>query len=121
MANRQAGQGKIGCFLWIVALAIASLAAYKMIPVRIQSAELYDFMDEQAKWASNRPADAIKKTIVDRAKELGIPIDPDKVKVEKLSGDRIRMEARYTVPVEFPGYTYNWEFHHQIDRQIFIF
>jgi hypothetical protein len=121
MGSRQSGQGKIGCFLWLLGLAIAGLMAFKMIPVRIQSAELYDFMDEQAKWAANRPSEAIKKSIVDRARELELPLDPDNVKVEKLTGDRIRMEAKFTVPVEFPGYTYMWNFHHQVDRQIFIF
>jgi hypothetical protein len=106
--------------LWLAALAIAAMVAYKMIPVRIQSAELYDFMVEQAKWAGNQPSDAIKKSIVQRAKELDLPLAADDVRVEK-AGDRIRMEAKFTVPVEFPGYTYYWDFHHMIDRSIFIF
>lgn len=120
MRSRQSGEGKIGCIFWLAALAIAGMVAYKMIPVRIQSAELYDFMVEQAKWAANRPPDAIKKSIVERAQELNLPVDPDKVQVQR-HGDRIKMEAKFTVPVEFPGYTYNWEFHHLVDRSIFIF
>ena len=120
MRSRQSGDGKIGCILWIAAFAIAALAAYKMIPVRIQSAELYDFMVEQAKWAANQPTDAIKKAIVQRARELELPVEPEDVRVEK-GADRIRMEAQFTVPVEFPGYTYYWDFHHLVDRSIFIF
>ena len=120
MSSRQSGQGKIGCFLWIAAFAIAGMAAYKMIPVRIQSAELYDFMVEQAKWSGNAPADAVKKAIVQRAKELDLPVEADAVRVERI-GNRIRMEAEFTVPVEFPGYTYYWDFHHMVDRTIFVF
>jgi hypothetical protein len=120
MRTRQSGQGRIGCILWLAAFAIAGLVAYKMIPVRIQSAELYDFMVEQAKWAGNRPPDAIKKAIVQRAKELELPLEQDAVTVQR-NGDRIRMEAEFTVPVEFPGYTYYWDFHHQVDRTIFVF
>lgn len=30
------------------------------------------------------------------------------------------MEVEYTIPVEFPGYTYQWNFHHKLDRPIFI-
>jgi hypothetical protein len=120
MRSRQSGQGKIGCVLWLAAFAIAGLVAYKMIPIRIQAAELSDFMTEQAKWAGHQPADNIKKVIVDRAKELRLPVRPEDVKVEK-TRDRIRMEAKYTVPVEFPGYTYYWDFHHQIDRALFVF
>jgi hypothetical protein len=120
MRSRQSGEGKIGCILWIAVAVIAGMIAFKMIPVRIQSAELYDFMVEQAKWASNRPPDAIKKAIVQRAKELELPLSADDVEVQRV-GDRIKMEAEFTVPVEFPGYTYNWEFHHMVDRSIFIF
>ena len=120
MRSRQSGDGKIGCVLWLAVFAIAGLIAYKMIPVRIQSAELYDFMVEQAKWAANQPSDGIKKAIVSRAKELDLPVEADDVRVEK-GGDRIRMEAQFTVPVEFPGYTYYWDFHHMVDRTIFVF
>ena len=37
------------------------------------------------------------------------------------NGDRLRMRATYTVPLEFPGYTYHWNFDHQVDVPIFIF
>ena len=120
MRSRQSGDGKIGCILWIAVFAVAALVAYKMIPVRIKSAELYDYMVEQAKWASNASSENIKKAIVQRAKELELPVDPENVRVER-SGDRIKMEAKFTVPVEFPGYTYYWDFHHMVDRNIFIF
>jgi len=30
------------------------------------------------------------------------------------------MSAQFTVPLEFPGYTYEWEFDLQVDRPIFI-
>ena len=40
--------------------------------------------------------------------------------VEK-AGGRIKMEARFTVPLEFPGYVYYWDFDLQVDRPIFIF
>jgi len=33
----------------------------------------------------------------------------------------VRMRAQFTVPLEFPGYTYNWEFDLQVDRGIYIF
>jgi hypothetical protein len=118
--RRQAGQGKVGCAIWLICFCIAAMVAYKMIPVKVKTAELQDFMVDQAKWAGNATNDAIKKSILAKANELGLPLDEKGVKVEK-DRDRVRMEAVYTVPVEFPGYTYNWQFHQMVDRNIYIF
>jgi hypothetical protein len=114
------GEGNLGCILWLLVLGLVVLISWKLVPVKVASAELYDFMDEQAKFASvNTTAEDVKKNILQRAAELKLPLDKDHVKVERI-GDRILMEAEYTVPVEFPGYTYNWHFHHELDRPIFI-
>ena len=77
-------------------------------------------MDELAKFSAARtPPDELAKEIVIRAKQLDIPLEKKDVKVER-DGDRIFMELDYTVPVEFPGYTYQWHFHQKLDRPIFI-
>lgn len=114
------GSGNVGCILWSIVLVVGVLVAWKAIPVKIQSAELYDHMVELAKFSARSDPRAIEKQIVFRAQELGLPLDKEHVKVQRL-GDRIKMEASYTVPLEFPGYTYEWQFNHLVDRSIFIF
>jgi hypothetical protein len=114
------GEGNLGCILWVAALAIVTLIAWKAIPVKIQSTEFYDYMDELAKFsAANTPPDQIAKMLMDRAHQLGIPLEKKDVRVER-NGDRIFMELDYFVPLEFPGYTYQWHFHQKLDRPIFI-
>jgi hypothetical protein len=104
----------------MLALGLATLIAWKAIPVKIQSTELYDFMDEQAKFSAARtPPDQIAKAIIDRAHQLDIQMDKQDVRVER-NGDRIFIDVEYTVPLEFPGYTYQWHFHQKLDRPIFI-
>jgi hypothetical protein len=121
MTNRrgQTGDSKIGCILWALLVAAGALVAWKAIPVKIATSELYDFMVEQAKWAGRTPADVIQKRIFSKGSELGLPIDTKQVTVEK-PGDNVRMRAAFTVPLEFPGYTYNWEFDLQVERPIYI-
>ena len=116
----QSGEGKLGCILWSALLLVGVLIAWKAIPVKIATSELYDFMVEQAKWAGNTPAETLQKRIFSKADELGLPVDPKKVTVEK-PGDKVRMRATFMVPLEFPGYTYNWDFDLQVERPIFIF
>lgn len=116
----QRGEGNLGCIFWLLALAIAVLISWKLIPVKVNSAELADYMVEVAQFQSaNKPPEDLKKLIIFRAGELGIPLTKENVSVVK-NGDRIRMSVDYTVPVDFPGYTYNWHFHHELDRPIFI-
>ena len=117
--RKQAGDGKLGCILWSLLLIAGVLVAWKAVPIKIATSELYDFMVEQAKWAGNTPSEVLQKRIVSKADELDLPVDPKFVKAEK-TGDKIRMSAAFTVPLEFPGYTYEWEFDLQVERPIFI-
>ncbi|MEO8276503.1 MAG: hypothetical protein ABI639_09800 [Thermoanaerobaculia bacterium] len=115
----EAGDGKLGCILWSVLLIAGALVTWKAVPVKIATSELYDFMVEQAKWAGNTPSETIQKRIVAKANDLDLPVDPKMVTTEK-NGDKIRMRAIFDVPLEFPGYTYDWEFDLQVERPIFI-
>ena len=114
------GEGNLGCILWLLVLGLAVMISVKAIPVKIASAEMYDYMDELARSAGvSTTADDVKKAILQRAADLKLPLDKDMVTVTR-QGDRLRMRAEYTVPLEFPGYTYNWHFVHELDRPIFI-
>lgn len=118
--RRERGEGKIGCVLWTLALILAAMVAWKMVPVKIASAQMHDFMEDQAKFAANTPPDEIKRRILVQAKDLELPITEKQVVVQRV-GDSIRMSCTYTVPVDLPFYTYNWSFNHQVNRPIFIF
>lgn len=123
IASRQAGEGKVGCVLWILLFAVSGLVAYKMIPVKINSAKLYDFMVEQARHEQamrrGRSPEAIQTSIFNRAQELKLPVTKENIRVVK-PHNQIVMEVTYTVPVEFPGYTYNWSFNHVVERTLFV-
>jgi len=116
----QKGDSKLGCLIWVVLLAAAVLVSWKAVPIKLASAELYDYMVEQGKFAAGTSAENIKKRILVRARELELPVTDKNLSVERL-GDRIRMKCTYVVPVEFPGYTYEWRFDHEVDRPIYYF
>lgn len=113
------GEGKIGCILWSALLIAFVGVCWKVVPVKIRSAELYDFMEEQAMFAGTSKPDAIKKRIVGRAEELELPVTKKSIVVQRRGG-RVRMKCTYTVPIEFPGYTYYWNFEHVVDRPVFV-
>jgi predicted lipid carrier protein YhbT len=118
--NAERGEGNLGCIVWLLVLGLAVMICVKAVPVKIASAEMYDYMDEVARTAGvNTTAEEVKKAILARAVDLKLPVHKDQVTVVR-EGDRLRMRAEYTVPVEFPGYTYNWHFVHELDRPIFV-
>lgn len=117
---RQAGQGKIGCILWILAFAIGAMAAAKMIPVRVKVGELTDYASEQAKWAGGSQPDKIRQRLYNKARELGLPLEKDNIRVSQSAG-KIRIGWTFVVPIEFPGYTYDWKFDMDREWDIFIF
>ena len=114
----EAGDGKLGCILWTLLLAIVVLGAWKWVPAKVKSAELHDFMVEQAKWAGSEKAETLRGRIVAKAAELELPVDPKSVSVVH-TGSKIKMRCVYTVPLEFPGYTYNWLIEDEVSREIF--
>jgi hypothetical protein len=117
----QSGEGRIGCIFWVLVLAVGALITWEMVPIKIRSSQFYDFMEDQASVATyDKNTEGMKKRILAKAVALDIPLDKDKLLVER-HGDNIRMRATYTIPAEFPGYTYYWDFRHEIDRPLYIF
>src|SRR5258708_18250999 len=90
------GEGNLGCILWVVALGIAVLIAVKMVPVKIASATLYDYMDkDMATHAAEAPPHAIAKAILTAAKQLELPLGRNDVHVESVR-DNTSMRAAFT-------------------------
>ncbi|MGB3562553.1 MAG: hypothetical protein WBH85_02700 [Thermoanaerobaculia bacterium] len=121
MARRltRAGEGRLGCILWLSLTLIFVMIAWKVVPIRIKSSELSSYMEEQAKFAYRASPEALKKRVVAKTRELDLPVDPKKVIVERRGG-RIVLKCTYTVPVEFPFYTYLWKFDLLVDRPVFM-
>jgi hypothetical protein len=118
----EAGEGKLGCIFWLAVLVAGIVVAWIAIPVKVKSAELFDYMQDQAQAATHIDnSEVLKKRVLGKAKDLGLPLTSKTLTVNR-SSDRIQMEATYTVPLEFPfGYTYDWEFHHEVDRPLYFY
>lgn len=118
--SSERGEGNLGCILWSLALIVGVLIAWKAVPVKVASAELYDYMDELARFSAARDSEEmLQKKILTRAGELRLPVVKENITVSK-ANERVRMTVKYMVPLEFPGYTYEWNVEHELDRPIFI-
>lgn len=117
----EAGEGRLGCIFWTLLLVVGIVVAWQMVPVKLRTAEFHDYMEDQANLAAASSAESLKKRVLERANELDLPVGPKNLTVSK-GGDRIKMYTEYTIVVEFPlGFTYEWDFVHDVDRPIYYY
>ena len=116
--RHQRGETQSGCLIGLVILLIACVLAYKLIPVKVKAADMRDTMVDEAKSAAAHDEKMIMKILLQKAKELEFPITEDNIHIDRNSS-YIKIDMKYTVPVDFPGYTYKWNFHHHTENPIF--
>ncbi|HEY5611867.1 MAG TPA: hypothetical protein VIL97_11730 [Thermoanaerobaculia bacterium] len=116
--NRELGEGKVGCIISLIILLFALFVAYKMIPVKVRASQLRQTIIDEAKSAGMHKNPTIRRNIMEKAEELELPLDPNDLLVNRRA-NTISIEATYQVPVEFPGFTYNWNFHHEYENPVF--
>ena len=114
----QRGEGKLGCVLWLAIFVAVGTFGWKTIPVKTSSSRLKDFMVEQSKFAQRASHQEISTRILNKANELELPVSRKNIKVHKTAA-RVEMRCKYTVPVEFPFYTWNWDFDLHVERAVF--
>lgn len=114
----QRGEGNIGCLFGLVLFAIGLFIAYKLIPVKVRTAELRQEVVDDAKSAGMMNDEKILAAILAKAQEVKLPVTEDNVKINRARGS-ISIDVQYTVPVQFPGYLYQWHFEHHAENPIF--
>lgn len=112
------GEGKGGCIFGLIILLSVIFIAYKIVPVKIAAAELKQTVADEAKSAGQHDDKVIRQTIMNKAEKLGLPLDNENLSIVR-ERQSIRVEATYTVPIQFPGYTYQSDYHHVAENPIF--
>ena len=119
-SGSQRGEGKAGCLFWVLLLLVGVVAGAKVVPVEMANMKLKDQMQELALTQSHRKQSFFEKEIGNKARVLGISIPKDQIQVKKYE-NRIIMEVRYTVPLDFYFFQWDWEREIFLDEDIFYF
>ena len=104
------GDGRIGFLLSLAVLGTAIFVGVKIIPVRINAYEFRDFIEEQCRFAATRSHDEeIYKSILDKAKELRLPLEKKNLHMERTMHEMV-ISASYeqTVDLKFTKYVYKF-------------
>ena len=117
-SRRERGEGQFGCLIGLILLGLAIFVAWKMIPVKVKAAELRQTVVDEAKSAGTHNDDRIRAAILAKAREDNLPFTENDVKIVRSLAEII-VTMTYTIPIVFPGYTYNWHIEHQAKNPIF--
>ncbi|MFQ5526256.1 MAG: hypothetical protein ACE5GX_08340 [Thermoanaerobaculia bacterium] len=113
------GDSKLGCLVWLVLLGFGVYVALQIIPAKMNAAELEKFMTGQAERHGEAPIAQIKSHVLQRIKDLELPVDEKALKVARGNG-RLKISYPYTIPINLVVTTWDMPFDVSVDRPIFI-
>lgn len=103
--------------LWRIFAAAAILAGLILLaatfaPIYIHNLELQNFVKDVGARPDSlaKSDDLLRSTALDKARELGLPVKPDNVRILRAK-DSVRIDVRYFVRVNLPGYTVDLHFY----------
>ncbi len=111
MRNERGG-GRLGVFIWIVIMALAIFVATKTIPRRIAVLEFHDYCDEQTQYAaasSRVGEEQVRNNVMQKARELEIPIESKKLKFEAFKNE-VKLHLSHEVEVDLKFYNWVWKY-----------
>ena len=96
---------------WRIALGILVLAALglfgvALVPIYYRNFQLQQFVSSATQRVENRTRsdDLLREWVMDRAAALELPVKAGDVHITR-PGAGLRIDVRYAVPVNLPGYT----------------
>ena len=113
----------VGCLLTIMALIILGYGGYKFGPPLVDDFQFRNSVGQIAQYSvagvlsettyasggRSGSIEEIEEAVLAEARELGIPLLPDNVSVQK-GADAVFITVEYTVPIYVLGRIVNWQF-----------
>jgi hypothetical protein len=118
--NSERGGARLKFLIVATIIAIVAYAGYQFVPIGYQAYQLKDLMqhDVDAAAAMGKPDSWVKEQLVKGSAEYGIPADA--VISTQTQANRMEVRVQFKKPVEFPGYTYDYEFDYTARSSTFL-
>ena len=114
------GSARLKFILFMAVVIVGAYAGYLFFPVVYNAYVWKDLMQHKVDVAatSGYPPTWVHDQLKKSAAEYGIPADAVIVSVPQ--DQRIQVRVQYTKLIEFPGYTYKYEFDHTAKSTEFL-
>lgn len=119
-ASNESGSARLK-FLFVMAILVCvAYGGYIYVPVAYNAYLYKDLMQTKvdAATALAYPTAWVSDQLVKSGPEYKVP--PDAVITPVQENDRMKVRVQFTKPIEFPGYTYMYEFDHTAQGTEFL-
>ncbi|MEL7061055.1 MAG: hypothetical protein AAGN46_13620 [Acidobacteriota bacterium] len=114
------GEGKAGCIFYLAILFIGVFLAYRFVPPKIAHAQLKDYAEEISIHNPRKDAKWFKKQILNRARDLDVPLDAKGIEIEKQGIKRIKIRVTYVRVLDLVVTDFEMKQEFFVDRDLFI-
>jgi len=114
------GGARIKFLIVVVILALVGYACYLYIPVRYDAYLYLDLMQHNVDVASTsgKPTSWVIEQLTRSAKDYNVPADATITSNQE--ENRVVANVHFIRPIQFLGYTYNYEFDHTVRSTAFL-
>ena len=114
------GGARLKFIVVILVIGLVAYLGYLYIPVAYQSYLFKDLMQHNADVASAQGYEPtwVTNQLAKAAPEYGVPADAIILPARK--DNRMEIRVQFTKPIEFPGYTYNYNFDQTVKSTAFL-
>jgi len=118
--NEERGGAQLKFLIVMAILVTTAYAGYLYVPVAFQAYTQRDFMQHcvDVAAAQGHPETWVVEQVTKGGAEFNIP--PDAIVTAALKENRLELRVQYTKPIEFPGYTYDYEFDQTTKSSAFL-
>ena len=123
MQTRRSGERGSATLKFLIVMAILgsiAYAGYLYIPVAFQARAYKDTMQHYADVAATQgyPASWTAEQLLKTGAEYDVPSNAVITPLRR--DNRLEVRVQFIRPIEFPGYTYNYEFDHTVKSTAFL-
>lgn len=114
------GSARLKFLVVVIMIGAVAYAGYMYVPVAYNAYLFKDLMQQKANAAVGlgHPPTWVKEQLVKSAPDYNIPSD---VEISSAVQDkRLEVRAQYSMPIQFPGYTYQYNFDHTVKSTDFL-
>jgi hypothetical protein len=120
MRKREFGGARLKFLFTMAVIGSVAYAAYLYVPVSYQALMIKDLMQHQCDVAvaQGYPPAWVADQLMKTGGEYGLPPTAQITPAQR--DNRIEVRVQFTKPIEFPGYTYEFEFDHTAKSTAFL-
>jgi hypothetical protein len=120
MRSGERGSASLKFLIVMAILSASAYAGYLYIPVAFHANTYKDLMQHYVDVAATQgyKPSWVAEQLMKNAPDYDVP--PDAIYTPTQNDNRLEIRVQYVRVIEFPGYTYNYEFDHTVKSTAFL-